>query len=390
MSEKNIKVSGNKLVSADGTEFIPRGINMVCKDKERGFIGDYKPEDFKFLKEKGFNLIRLGLIWDGAEPEPGVYSEEYFKGIDRIIGMAAAEDIPVFLDMHQDLYGVVFEDGAPAWATITDGAEHIRTELWSDSYLVSPAVQHAFDNFWADAKAPDGIGVRTHYMHLWEHIAKRYKDEPYVIGYDLMNEPFPGTPGLKVAGIMGEMVPDGDMSALSDPAKIEALIGAIYPVASEFEEKVLNPFYDEISRAVRAVDPDTLILFESDYFANAGVPTAVRPSEYPDGKQIEGQVYVPHGYDILVDTDAYEMGGCERVAFIFGNLLEAGKRMGIPMFIGEWGCYPHASDAQKEQAGFLLNLFNENGIGQVYYDFSHIRDGGIISILEGGLKVIIQ
>lgn len=378
---KKIKVSGTGFVTDKSEEFMPRGINMVCKDKSRNYLGDYKPEDFKFLKDHGFNLIRLGLQWDGAEPEPGTYSEEYFKGIDKIIDMAAAEDIAVFLDMHQDLYGVVFEDGAPEWATITDGEEHYRTELWSESYLISPALQHAFDNFWKNTPASDGTGIRTHYVNLLKFIAGRYKDNPYVIGMDVMNEPFPGTPGMRVAEIMGRFMPDGDMSALEDFAKIAEMIGEIAPITAEFETEILNPFYDEAARAIRSVDKNLIFMFESNYFANAGVPTMVKPAVYEDGREIENQAFVPHGYDILVDTEAYETGGCERVGFIFGSLLGVAGKMDIPTFIGEWGCYPNASEAQKEQAAFLLNLFKKNGVGNVYYDFSHIRDGGILKVL---------
>jgi len=381
MNMKKVKVNGNKFVSDLDKPFIPKGINMVCKEPERGYIGDYKPEDFKFLKENGFNLIRLGLIWDGCEPKPGEYSEEYFKGIDGIIDMAAKEDIPVFLDMHQDLYGVAFGDGAPLWATLTDGEEHIKTELWSDAYLISPAVQHAFDNFWKDTALDDGVGIRTRYINLWKYIASRYSENPYVIGYDIMNEPFPGTPGAKVAEIMNKYMPDGDMSALEDFEKIGEMIGEIAPIAAEFEMRILNPFYDDVARAIRRVDVDTIIMFESNYFANAGVPTMIGPAVYEDDRIVENQAYAPHGYDILVDTEAYETGGCERVAFIFGSLLEGAKKMNIPTLIGEWGCYPHASEAQKEQARFLLNLFKENDIGNVYYDFSHIKDGGILEVL---------
>ncbi|MBO4807997.1 MAG: cellulase family glycosylhydrolase [Lachnospiraceae bacterium] len=381
MNSKKVKVNGNQFITDSGNPFIPKGINMVCKDKSRNYLGDYKPEDFKFLREKGFNLIRLGLIWDGCEPEPGVYDEEYFKGIDQIIDMASNEEISVFLDMHQDLYGVVFEDGAPKWATVTDGKEHYRTELWSESYLISPAVQHAFDNFWKNTILVDGTGIRTRYINLWKFIAARYGNNPYVIGYDVMNEPFPGTPGMKVAEIMGKYMPDGDMSALEDFGKIAEMIGEIAPITMEFETTVLNPFYDELARAIRSVDKNGIIMFESNYFANAGVPSMVKPAEDEDGNVIEGQAYVPHGYDILVDTEAYETGGCERVAFIFGSLLECAKKMNIPTMIGEWGCYPNASEAQKEQARFLLNLFKNNCVGNVYYDFSHIRDGGILEVL---------
>ena len=403
MNTKKIRTAGAGFITDMGLPFIARGINMVCKDKFLDYIGEYTSEDFRFLKEKGFNLIRLGIFWDGAEPEPGVDDDEYLARVERIVNMAAAEDIPVFLDMHQDLYGVIFEDGAPAWATLTDDCEHIRTELWSESYLISPAVQHAFDNFWQDAPAPDGVGIRTHYVNLWKHIAEYFRDNPFVIGYDIMNEPFPGTPGAQVAEILGGLTSgaepeSGDggsdrrasngsvsstpaASPFDDPETIEMIVGSILPVTSEFEETCLNPFYDDVARAIRSVDPDTLIFLESNYFANAGIPSSIRPAADASGAVIPGQVWAPHGYDIMVDTDAYDEGGTDRVAFIFGSLFETAKRIGLPTLIGEWGCYPNASQAQKAQARFLLDIFKENGIGNVYYDFSHIKDGGILDTL---------
>ncbi len=379
---KKIQVQGRQFVTDTGEIFSAHGINMVCKDKTRNYIGDYTPEDFKFLKENGFNLIRLGLIWDGAEPEPGLYDEDYFKKIDAVIEMAASADIPVFLDMHQDLYGTVFEDGAPAWATLTDDCEHIRTDLWSESYLLSPAVQHAFDNFWNNSAAPDGTGLRDHYVNLWKYIAERYASNPYVIGYDLMNEPFPGSKGAEIAGIIGEVAgPDG-MAALEDEEKIAELISKIAPITAKFETGTLVPFYSEVAEAIRSVDPDTIIMLESNYFANAAIPTALSPAVAKDGAPFSYQAYVPHGYDILVDTEDYGAGGFERVAFIFSTLFEGAERIGLPTFIGEWGCYPNASDAEKAQAAFLLNLFKEHGVGNVYFDFSHIKDGKIINTLK--------
>ncbi len=379
---KKIQVSGDTFVTDNGERFIAKGINMVCKDKSLNYIGGYTPEDFAFLKENGFNLIRLGLIWDGAEPEPGRYSEEYFKKIDDIIKMAKREDIPVFLDMHQDLYGVVFEDGAPAWATITDGCEHIRTELWSESYLCSGAVMHAFDNFWKNTAAPDGVGIRTHYCRLWAYIATRYADEPYVVGYDLMNEPFPGSAGQKVAEIIGEVAGEGGMAALEDEAKIAELISKIAPITAEFEMNTLVPFYSEVAQSIREVDKDTIIMIESNYFANAAIPTAISPAKDNGGRIMDKQAYVPHGYDILVDTEEYGAGGFERVGFIFKTLFEGADRIGLPTIIGEWGCYPNASNAEKAQAVFLLKLFKEKGVGNVYFDFSHIKDGGILGTLK--------
>lgn len=55
--------------------------------------------------------------------------------------------------------------------------------------------------------------------------------------------------------------------------------------------------------------------------------------------------------------------------------------MPIPSVIGEWGCYPDASKAQCEQAKHLLGIFTDLGIGNVYFDYSHIHDNGIIQVL---------
>ncbi len=379
---KRIGIENNGFVLSDGQPFTAHGINMVCKDRSRNYIGGYTPEDFEFLKNNGFNLIRLGLIWDGAEPEPGKFSEGYFNEIDRILKMAEDAEIPVFLDMHQDLYGSVFEDGAPEWATVTDSCEHIRTGLWSESYLISPAVQHAFDNFWKNVPASDGIGIRDHYRELWKFVAKRYARNPYVIGYDIMNEPFPGSDGAKIFELITSIAGERGVADLEDEAEIGELIAAVSPITARFETEVLVPFYSEIASAIREVDKDTIIMLESNYFANAAIPTALVPPTYGDGKEIQGLSYVPHGYDILVDTDDYGAGGMERVGFIFKTLFEGARRVGLPTIIGEWGCYPNASEAEKAQAAFLLGLFEEQGIGNVYFDFSHVKDGGILEILR--------
>ena len=149
-------------------------------------------EDFKKISDWGFNVIRLGIIWDGLEPEPGVYNDSMFQCLDERIGWAGENGLYVILDMHQDLYSVQFSDGAPDWATLTDDQPHYTGAVWSDAYLISPAVQTAFDNFWNNTPASDGVGIQDHYANLWKYIAERYADEPAVIGYDLMNEPFIG------------------------------------------------------------------------------------------------------------------------------------------------------------------------------------------------------
>ncbi len=382
---KMIYPDSGRLYSSDGREFIPRGINMVCKDKSKHYIGSYTGKDFSYLKDHGFNLIRLGIFWDAVEPEPGCYDDGYLDQVGKIIDLAASANIPVFLDMHQDLFGIVFEDGAPEWATLTDGEQHIRTELWSESYLASPAVQHAFDNFWNNSPASDGIGIRSRFINMWKHVAARFADNPYVIGYDVLNEPFPGSDGARVAAALnGFAEQGGSLEGELDESAVLGLISKIVPITSAFEEKVLSPFYDELFTAIRNIDPRTLLFLESNYFANAGIPSFVRPAQTPSGGIIPGQVYAPHGYDILVDTADYSQGGTERIDLIFGSLLQKIEEMaeeGVPSLIGEWGCYPNASDAQLDQARHILSMLSEYHIGNVYFEYSHLSDGRIITVL---------
>src|SRR5699024_9930062 len=106
----------------------------------------------------------------------------------------------IFLDMHQDLYSSLYSDGAPEWATLTDDLPHVTGDLWSDAYLGSPAVNRALDHFWNNSPAEDGIGLQDHYTAMWRHVVNFFKGCPNIIGYDIMNEPYPGTDGQQVFG----------------------------------------------------------------------------------------------------------------------------------------------------------------------------------------------
>lgn len=200
---QKIRIRDGRFMDAQERHVILHGINLVNKSPAEGYLFDTGPELFAALREWGFNVVRFGVIWDGLEPEPGVYDEAYLARLDQHIAWAREAGLLVFLDMHQDLYSVLYSDGAPEWATLTDGAPHVDLGgVWSDAYFTSPAVQVALDNFWSNALAPDGIGLQDHYARMWAHLAQRYADEPAVIGYDIMNEPFPGSAGVQAQGAM--------------------------------------------------------------------------------------------------------------------------------------------------------------------------------------------
>ena len=49
----------------------------------------------------GGNCVRLGILWDGLEPEPGKIDQDYLDRIARIVGWAKAEGLYVLLDTPQ-------------------------------------------------------------------------------------------------------------------------------------------------------------------------------------------------------------------------------------------------------------------------------------------------
>ena len=188
-----ITVKGDRFVDNNGRQVILNGINVVSKSKEEQYLFQAGSEFYTNLKSWGFNCIRFYICWDGFESSPGVYNEDYLKEIDKRIQWAADNGLFVVLDMHQDLFGVRFGNGAPEWAILDEGKTHTTGAIWSDAYMMSEAVQTSFDNFWTNQPAADGVGIQDRYANLWKHIAKRYANNPTVIGYDIMNEPFAGS-----------------------------------------------------------------------------------------------------------------------------------------------------------------------------------------------------
>ncbi|MBQ0168004.1 MAG: MFS transporter [Treponema sp.] len=376
---KVIKTNGRSFITADGKQVTLQGVNMVCKDRALNHIGPYDDDAFALLASLKMNVVRLGIFWESVEPEPGIYDDAYLAEIDTIVARAKKHGICVYLDMHQDLFSSMFEDGAPEWATITDGKDHVRNALWSESYLLSGAVQAAFDNFWANTAAKDGVGLQDHFINAWTHIAAHYADEPYVIGYDFFNEPFPGSSVTQILPVIAAIDEKLNSGTACEADLFEAISG-IETVSGAFEELQLNPFYEKIVRAVRKADPECLVFFETSYFCNAAVPSHIKLVSADDGSILKNQVYAPHGYDIFVDTENYDNPDTSRVDLIFGTHAQTAEKLGLPLLIGEWGCYPHATENQLSQARHLKELFKALGASDTYFDYSQLSGNRIVEI----------
>jgi len=392
-----ISIYGQRFVDASGRELIFHGINLVNKNPEENYLGPEDREAIKKIKSWGFNCIRLGIIWDGLEPEPGKYDENYLRGIDDRVRWAAENDLYVLLDMHQDLYSVLYSDGAPEWATLSEDKPHVTGEIWSESYFISPAVQTAFDNFWKNAAASDGTGIQDHFINAWRHIANRYADQTIIIGYDLMNEPFMGSEAVNIMPSLfkayaellvseGQVPPPAEeeliqmwssgeerikvYDKLSDPEKFSSVFDSVYPLHAPFEKNVLMPFYQKCRDAIREVDPNHILFIEHGIFANSGVLSDIQPLLTTTGEKDPLVAYAPHGYDLVTDTRYQEASSFDRVAFIFNRIDQTGQRLEMPVLVGEWGAfYASEEPAVTEQASFIMDQYERRLFSHTYWSY---------------------
>lgn len=267
--------------------------------------------DFAQMRVLGYNAIRLNLSWSLLEPSPGHIDRRYINRIAQVVGWARSAGIYVILDMHQDawskyLYSTSSDhctapyqpirgyDGAPLWASIHTQpvcALHGTREL-------DPAVEEDFAKFFTDAKAPDGVGLRDHFTAAVAALARRFRNDPTVAGYDLLNEPtffkLPGT-----------------------------------------DASVLLPFYAKVIAGVRHRIPGFRQLFFIEPGALRDVTDAsnvnVSWSRYSSYRNV---VYEPHVYTRTFTPPTFPMDGG------YLSAIADAKHLGLPLWIGEFGCNP--------------------------------------------------
>ena len=390
-----------KFIDSDGRERIFNGMNLCDKGQyEQGnprkvYAVDFYEDLFIKLHAMGFNLIRLGMTWDAIEPEPGKYDEEYLDKIETVAELCEKYGIYFFLDMHQDLYGGPADapaDGAPGWACLTDGAKFKPTRfVWAEGYFWGKAIHNSFDNFWAN-KEYKGIPLQTYFCNMWKHVAERFKDHPALFGFDLLNEPFPGSDGGKIFRnlifsiaktvltdkrckkikmikdlLSGE--PAKVLSTFDDPSLFRKVTSAGDALIRKFDTGAYSQFINRTAKAIREVTDNGIIIMENSYYSNLGIPYSTPAVNY-DGKREEKLCFAPHAYDLMVDTDAYKYASNDRVGSIFDEHRRSQERLDVPVIVGEWGSQAEGTDWLPHIA-FLLDKFDSYKWGQTYWCYYH-------------------
>ncbi|MBS1848411.1 MAG: cellulase family glycosylhydrolase [Actinobacteria bacterium] len=264
--------------------------------------------DWNTMAAHGFSVIRLIMSWSRIEPTRGVIDQSYLDQVQSYVSAAAAHGIYAVLDMHQDAWTDTISttdpttcppgttpakgwDGAPAWATITDG---LSTCLTGSDRNSSPAVTAAWNHFYDNTD-----GIRDALADAWGAVAARFAGQPAVAGYDLLNEP-------EVSRAATELTP------------------------------LYEAFIASAVRAIRGAEHAQGANFDHIIFVEPGIPAAdmsrgiMIPQPAQIGLGTANIVAAPHNYaESIIDFLTIEQ---------MSNLFDSfASQMGVPVWVGEYG-----------------------------------------------------
>ena len=249
---------------------------LIGQEKADAFWKDWRESyiteaDIDRLRAMGFNSVRVPIHWNLFDSDKA----EGFRLLDRLVQWARKDHIYLIIDLHC----------APGGQTGTN---------IDDSYgypwlYLSPEAQKQTIEIW------------------WRIAVRHYSKEPIVLGYDLLNEPFPHYPQLRRF--------DGD----------------------------LEPLYRRISAAVREVDRNhVLILGGAQWDSNFKV---FGP---PFDKNV---MYTFHKYWTAPDASAIK------------EYVEFRDKYNVPIWLGESG-----ENNDQWIAAFVKTL-EENRIGWCFWPY---------------------
>ncbi len=265
-------------------------------------------DDLRFLKSLGCNVVRVPFNYRHLETDdrPFEYRAEGFALLDKVVGWARAQRIYVILDLH-----AVQGWQSPGWHCDNNAGVAL---FWGQKVFEDRAVT------------------------LWEELARRYRDEPFVAGYNVMNEP------------------------CADDARW------------------LNHFYRRVTDAVRAIDPDHILFLEGNHYS--------QQFHELDPPFDNNTVYSSHNY-VTPGLDDGEYPGTFNGEFYGREQLEKSYRErtawirehGVPHLFGEFGCIYADSTLEPSRLRVmadLLDIAEEEGDHWTIWTYKDIGKMGIV------------
>jgi len=224
----------------------------------------FGPDDAAFIQSLGLNLLRLPINYRHFEDDmaPFEIKDAGFKHLDRVISLCAERGIYTIIDLH----------ALPGY----------QNQHWHSDNPTHQAL------FWRHRHFQDRV------VHLWEIIANRYRDNAWVAGYNLINEP-------------------------ADPT-----------------EQMIMPVYRRLYDAIRAIDADHIIFLEGNRYSL---------DFHMFGEPWPNVVYTNHDYALPGFIDGGPYPGVSRGQYVDRDALERTFRTRskymldthTPIWVGEFG-----------------------------------------------------
>jgi endoglucanase len=184
------------------------GSSSAAQFQQTWRANDITEVDFARMQAWGGNSLRLSVNYHWLSPSDGTYLDSGWAYIDNAIAWGKAHNIRIVLCLH----------AAPG-----SQSNYLMADTPDPGLGIEPAVAHLWDASGTSTYQPWTV-------HLWTAIAQRYANEPYVLGYDLLDEPIP-------------------------------------PSTSQ-----VRPFYVTLTNAIRTVDTNHIIFAEGANFADPSSP----------------------------------------------------------------------------------------------------------------------
>nr|WP_319270434.1 glycoside hydrolase family 5 protein [uncultured Draconibacterium sp.] len=309
-----ITIDGPDLIAPNGEKFFIQGINlgnwlnpegymfkfqktssarlidnmfreMVGPDFTNQFWKQFKDnyitrEDIRYIKSTGVNSIRLPFHYKLFTDEDymGLYSkQDGFARIDSLVEWCRESDLYIILDMHD-------APGGQTGANIDDSYGY----PW---LMVSEESQDLF-------------------VDIWRKIADRYKNEPMILGYDLLNEP----------------------------------IATYFPEDEAMLNKQLEPLYMKAVKAIREVDTNHIVLL-------GGAQWNGNFKVFTDSKFDDKIMYTCHRY------------WCDTLQANIQDFVDFRDSVNLPIYMGETG------ENTDEWIAAWTRLMIRNNIGYHYWPY---------------------
>ena len=254
------------------------GVNIVVKlppylpteDKFDPFFS-LNSIDIKIMKNFGFNLVRLGVMWESVETSEGVYNFDFLEKTRKIIDLLGENGIYTIIDIHQDLFSRIFcGEGVPVFYArnlpyektctnnlITRVAELIGlckplsklnweydenglpvVEKCRKDFLninTAPELTSIYESFWQNK-----LNIQDKFVGFLTIVMKFFKGNNYIIGLNPWNEPMEGNLFSHLSNI----------------------------IPGYADKYILGPFYRKIYEKLKEIDNDIIYLLEPFPFPN--------------------------------------------------------------------------------------------------------------------------